>query len=995
MNELPHLLGYEIVEQIYEGNRTLLYRGVRQSDSLPIVIKLLKNPFPSFKELAQFRNQYAIAKDIDSPYIIKMMAIEPYKNVYAIVMEDFSGISLREILCRAGRFGNNPHTLNTFIKIAIQITEALDGLYAHRIIHNDLKPENILVDRDRQQIKLIDFSTASHLTHEKQELQSREKLKGTLSYLAPERTGRMECRIDYRSDFYSLGITFYEMLTGNLPFIAADSMTLVYYHLAKSPIPVYQINRAVPQILSEIVSKLMAKNAEDRYKTAIGIKHDLEKILELTTGDSFELGQGDSIDHFLIPDQLYGREVEVAKLLAAFDRTSHGSTEILLVTGYSGIGKTAVVNQVHKPIVRQQGYFIKGKYDQFQKEIPFLAFVQAFRDLMGQLLAESDSQMQRWKERILEAVGVNGQVLIEVIPELEYIIGVQPPVSELSGNAAENRFNHLIQRFVQVFTTANHPLVLFLDDLQWMDSASLNLLKLLMQNQTHLLILGAYRDNEVSPNHPLILVVNEITKTGITVNTIALQPLTEKDINQLIADTLLCELFQAQLLTACIYPKTQGNPFFTTQFLKTLYEDGLITFDVETKQWQWSFVKIAFLFSDNVIDLMVQKLQKLPTETQDSLKLASCIGNQFDLVTLAIVSKRSQLETAVALCQAQRLGLIVPQNQSCKLLEADAEFRREQDLGGVQNYECCYQFFHDRVQQAAYSLIPESQKGVLHLQVGRRLLEQTSASDRDLQIFHIVNHFNQGADLIVNEAEQQQIAHLNWLAAKKARKSSAYSSAMNYLDMSLQFLSTHCWRTQYALSLEIYQLTAELSYLMGDYERMSQLVEIGLQQSQNHLDRAKFYEIQIMALTAQNQFQSAITLARNVLLNFGVRFPNNLFKLRTILGFLITVYRVSRRSHKDLLALPMMTDPHKLAICSLFNVIGAVMQVNQPEIAPFITFIAISLYLRYGNIPKSSMAYTIYAYLLCDKLGQIDAGYAMGKMAIAPLLKILMSIPII
>jgi predicted ATPase/signal transduction histidine kinase len=987
MNALPHLLGYEIVEQIYEGKRTLLYRGVRQSDSLPIVIKLLKNPFPSFKELAQFRNQYTIAKDIDSPYVIKMMAIEPYKNVYAIVMEDFSGISLREILRRVGRFGNNPHTLTTFIKIAIQITEALDDLYDHRIIHNDLKPENVLVDRDREQVKLIDFSIASPLNHqkpnEKQEIQSTEQLEGTLSYLSPERTGRMDRRIDYRSDFYSLGITFYEMLTGNLPFISADPMELVYCHLAKLPIPAYQINQAVPPILSEIVSKLMAKNADDRYRTAVGIKHDLEKSLECTTGEMFELGQGDSIDRFLIPDRLYGREVEIAKLLAAFDRTSHGSTEMLLVAGCSGVGKTKVVNEVHKPIIRQQGYFIKGKYDQFQKDIPFLAFVQAFRDLMGQLLAESDTQMQIWKERILEAVGGNGQVLIEVIPELEYIIGVQPPVSELSGNAAENRFNHLIQRFVQVFTTANHPLVVFLDDLQWTDSASLNLLKLLTQNQTHLLILGAYRDNEVSPNHPLILAVNEIAKTGITVNTIALQPLTEKDINQLIADTLLCELFQAQLLTACIYPKTQGNPFFTTQFLKTLYEDGLITFDVETKQWQWSFVKIAFLFSDNVIDLMVQKLQKLSIETQDSLKLASCIGNNFDLVTLAIVSKRSQLETAVALSQAQRLGLIVPQNQSCKFFEAETEFRSEQNLGGLQNYECCYQFFHDRVQQAAYSLIPESQRGAVHLQVGRLLLDHTPDSDRDLQIFHIVNHLNLGAALIVNESEREEIAHLNWLAAKKARKSSAYSSAMNYLDMSLQFLSTHCWRTQYALSLEIYQLTAEVTYLTGDYDRMSQIIEISLQQSQNHLDRVKFYEIQIMALVAQNQFQFAITLARNVLLNFGVRFPTNLFKLRTILGFLITVYRMSRRSHKDLLTLPVMTNPHKLAICSLFNVIGAVLQVNKPEIAPFITFIGISLYLRYGNIPKSSMAYTIYAYLLCDKLGQIDAGYAKGETAIA------------
>ncbi|BBC23453.1 ATP-binding sensor histidine kinase [Pseudanabaena sp. ABRG5-3] len=985
MNNIPHLLGYEILEQIYVGSRSLIYRGVRDSDNYPVVIKLLRNPLPQFKELVNFRNQYKIAQNIDLPNIVKMLALEPYKNVYAIVMEDFGGISLRELLKRESPFVNTSRMLNGFLKTAIQITEALDGLYKYQIIHKNIKPDNILINPDTKQVKLIDFSSASLLINEKQEIQSTHNREETLPYISPEQTGRMNRFIDYRSDFYSLGVTLYELLTGELPFVSDDPMELVHCHLAKSPIPAYQRNPEVPQIISNIVDKLMAKNAEERYQNALGIKNDLEKCLREGTNKLFELGQQDNIDRFLIPNKLYGREMEVTNILSAFERVSNGNTEMMLVAGFSGIGKTAVINEVQKPIIRQRGYFIKGKYDQLQGDIPFFGFVQAFRDLIGQLLAESDAQMQAWKKQILGVLGENGQVLIEVIPELEYIIGTQPPVLELSGNAAQNRFNRLIQSFVEIFTIANHPLVIFLDDLQWADAASLKLLKLLMQDKGHLLVLGAYRDNEVAAAHPMVLAVEEIAKSGATVNVITLNPLREKDINQLVADTMLCDLVQAQLLTECIYPRTQGNPFFTSQFLKTLYEDGLITFDWEARHWQWDFVQIAFIYSDNVVELMVRKLQKLPIETQELIKLGACIGNQFDLNTLAIVSERSPLETATILWSALKDGLILPLDQNYKFFQSESGFSSEQDLELWQqnSQSCTYSFLHDRVQQAAYSLIPDSQKESVHLRVGWLLLDHIPIDERELHIFTIVNHLNRGANLIHDSREREQMVHLNLLAAEKAKRSSAYAVAINYLDFGLQFLSSQCWQEQYSLSLEIYQLAAEVNYLCGDYAQMSNLIEIGLQNVQNHLDCAKFYETQILALTAQNHYQDAVKYARKVLLKFGVALPNNLFGLRTIVGFLITVYRMSVRTHKDLLTLPAMTNSHKLVICNLFNVIGAAAQTSMPEILPFITFIGISLYLRYGNIPKSSMAYTIYAYLLCEKLGRIDAGYAMGKVAIA------------
>ncbi|MEH2407871.1 ATP-binding protein [Nostoc sp.] len=481
--------GYQVNEQLYNGSRTLVYRGYRETDSLRVVIKLLKNPYPSFSELLSFRNQYTIAKNLNSPLIIQTYSLEPYQNSYALVMEDFGGISLKE-----WGTGSSLRNLTEFLQIAIALCNTLDILYHQRVIHKDIKPANILINPETKQVKLIDFNIASLLPRETQTLISANVLEGTLAYISPEQTGRMNRGIDYRTDFYSLGVTFYELLTGELPFQSNDLMELVHCHIAKlppnmnkphlssAPSP-YQgegwgeVDLTIPQVLCDIVIKLMAKNAESRYQSALGIKFDLENCLTQLqeTGEikSFPIARRDVCDRFIIPDKLYGRETEVETLLQAFERVSLGATEMMLVAGFSGIGKTVVVNEVHKPIVRQRGYFIKGKYDQFGRNIPFSAFVQAFRDLMGQLLTESDAQIQQFKTKILAAVGDNGQVIIEVIPELSRIIGQQPPATELSGTAAQNRFNLLFQKFTQVFTSDKHPLVMFLDDLQWADSASL------------------------------------------------------------------------------------------------------------------------------------------------------------------------------------------------------------------------------------------------------------------------------------------------------------------------------------------------------------------------------------------------------------------------------------------------------------------------------------------------------------------------------------------
>ena len=991
----PWIKGYLLTEKLYASVKTSVYRGIQLKDTQPVVLKLLRSDRPSMQDLLHLRNHYTITKNLDLAGIVPPLSLESYGNGFVLVMPDDRSMALSEYIAL--------HSLNLAecLAIAIQLAEILHDLHQQRVIHKDIKPANILLHPESKQIKLIDFSLASLLPKETAEIVSPNILEGTLAYISPEQTGRMNRGIDYRTDFYALGVTLFELFSGQLPFPSDDPLELLHCHIAKPAPLVCELKPEIPLAIAQIIFKLMAKNAEDRYQSALGLKYDLEFSLNQfnATGTipSLEIATRDRSDRFTIPEKLYGREAEVSSLLAAFERvsvgvsadSSAGAAEMILVAGFSGVGKTAVVNEVHKPIVKQRGYFIKGKFDQFNRNIPFSGFVQAFRDLIGQLLHESDRQLAHWKTKILEAVGENGQVAIEVIPELELIIGHQPAALELSASAAQNRFNNLFQKFIQVFTTSQ-PLTIFLDDLQWADSASLSLLQLLMQDMGHLLILGAYRDNEVSLAHPFMLTVNSLKQAGIKIETIALQPLTQANINQLVADTLSCDRAYAKPLTDLVYLKTQGNPFFTTQFLKTLHQEGFIQFHVvdESSQGGWqcdlSQIKLQSL-TDDVVAFMAQQLQKLPQNTQAMLKLAACIGSQFDLQTLAIVSERSQIDTATTLWKALAEGLIVPLNQIYKFFQMDSEVVQENSSGFPidDSSSCSYRFLHDRVQQAAYSLIPDSQKEVVHLNIGRLLFARTSRSDRELPQFQIVNQLNRGISLIGDSGEREELAYLNWRAGAKARSATAYEAAMNYLDTGLQLLSAQSWQNQYALTLGLHQLTVEVAYLAHNYDRMAIIMAIGLQNARNHLDRAKFYETQILALVAQNQVRAAVDYARKILSIFGVSFPKNLSKLRTILGFLATLYRMAGKSPQDLLKLPAMSDPYKLTACNLLNAMGAASASGMPEILPFMTFIGLSLYLRYGNIPKSSMAYTIYGYLLCERLGRIDQGYAIGKAAIA------------
>ncbi|MHC5736223.1 trifunctional serine/threonine-protein kinase/ATP-binding protein/sensor histidine kinase [Nostoc sp.] len=977
---------YSIASLIYEATATVIYRAYSKANGDSVVIKLLKADYPTVKEIAQIKHEYEIIQNLNIAGVIKTHKLINYDNGYsnglAMVLEDFGGESLKHQISTTG------FEVTKFLNIASQITETLGELHNHHIIHKDIKPENILYNPNTEKIKLIDFSIASLLSKESPEIGSLSLLEGTLAYMSPEQTGRINRTLDYRTDFYSLGVSFYEMLTGRLPFHnTQDPMELVHCHIAKIPVAPDEINPNVPPGISAIAMKLLSKTAEDRYQSAYGLKADLEQAaLQLQTKGSihlFRLGQQDFSHQFQIAQKLYGREAEVATLMAAFDKVSLGSSEVVLVGGYSGIGKSSLVNEVHKPIVRQRGYFIGGKFDQLKRDIPYASLIQAFRELMRQLLAESQARVEVWKNKLLQALGVNGQVIIDVIPEVELIIGQQPPVPQLGVAESQNRFNRVFKQFIHAFTAAAHPLVLFLDDLQWADAASVKLVENLMTDpeSQYLLMIGAYRDNEVNPTHPLMLMLEAIQASGATVEELFLKPLAAPHITQLLTDTLNCELSQAEPLADLLLQKTQGNPFFLTQLLKVLHQDNLLTFDYRSGFWQWDLNKIeSQALTDNVVDLMVNKIQRLSEATQQVLQLAACVGNRFNLEILALVNEKSASETAVDLWSALRAGLILPLSDSYKI----PQLLNQSELATYCEtaLKVDYKFLHDRVQQAAYSLIPTNQQQQVHLKVGKLLLHNTDKAQLEEHIFDIVNHLNAGESLIVETAERYELAELNLKAGQRAKSSSAFVTALKLLATGMSYLPENSWQDKYLLTLELYLQAGEAEFLNGKYEEALLIFEQTFSQIKTTLDMCRVNEYRIMCYRMENDLNSAYKIGLNTLELLGFEFaayPDDAYLLEKLNH---TKEVIGDRSTFSLAELPPMQDEEKLMAQRILKEVWPIAYFLGSKALHITSMNITQISIQYGNSPISVFGYMLYSFNLVFQYGEVDSGYEFGQLSL-------------
>ncbi len=965
MIKLPN---YQILEKISESSKTVVYRGVKNFNGQKVIIKLLRSDYPTLEEINTLKYEYEIYRRLTFEGVIQFLGLETCYNGLMLILQDSDAISLRQFL--------KTYTLDLqdFLQIAIQLVEILSKIHENKIIHKDINPSNILIKTDKKNVEIIDFSIATCLFRETPKGISPNRLEGTLPYIAPEQTGRMNRSVDYRSDFYSLGVTFYEMLTGDVPFQTTDAMELIYCHIAKKPISPTILNPQIPQVLSDIVMKLLEKTPEERYQTSLGLKTDLECCLTQLekTGkiQKFSLGKWDQSSQLLIPQKLYGREQEVETLIESFQEICAGKSQIILISGYSGIGKTRLIQELNKPLVSQKGRLISGKFDQFKRNIPYLSLIQAFQDLIHQLLAETAEEIEAWKEKLLNTLGKNGQIIINVIPEVELIIGSQTPVPELSATESQNRFHQVFKSFIHTFCRKSHPLVLVLDDLQWADSASLNLLELLMSeiDLQYFLLIGAYRENEVNSTHPLIRTCEEIQRAGTKIRFLILKSLSFNTVQQMLVDTLkqtdgIIEL--AQL----IYNKTQGNPFFLINLLETLYHEKLLQFDLQVGCWKWQISEIQRIgITDcNILEIITRNINKLSDETINILKFAACIGNQFNLDILAIVNQSSIHQTAQSLWEALQAGLVIPLSQAYKMSWSNDENLAES------NGQVYYQFLHDQVQHAVYSLIPEEQQKKTHFKIGKLLLQKSNISGLEDNIFDIVNQLNIGREFLKQPEERIQLATLNLKAGIKAKGSTAYEVASSYLNIGLELLSESSWETEYDLTLALYVEAAEVEYLNVNFERASILIETVLERANPLLDQIKVYELKIEFYIAQNQMLMAIDTGVQALEILGVH-PFKPINQESL--------KVQLPSLTELDQIPQMTNPEHLAALRLLINISSPLYNTKPELLPSVILTQVNLCLEQGHSALAAYVYVLYAFFSCAVTEEIETGYFSSQIAL-------------
>ncbi len=959
-------------ELLFESKNSKIIRSDSNEWGFPVVIKMLNQEFPSPQSIRHFYNEYDITKGLDVPGVRKVLRMGKIKNRHALVFQYAPGTPLKK------RIADGPLPIGTFLQTAVEITRILSDIHRLNIIHKDVNSQNIVVDEETGTVTLLDFGISTQLDLKEQHLGNPERLEGSLNYISPEQTGRMNRVVDYRTDLYSLGVTFFELLTGALPFVRKDAMELVHAHLAQKPPSVKALRPEIPQILADIVERLLAKNAENRYQSAYGLMHDLKRCLQAWEKhgvlDGFVLGEKDFSGKFQIAQTLYGRDSELSTLMDAFERVSRGSLETILVGGYSGTGKSALVHETHRPITAKRGYFIEGKFDQFQRSVPYFAFIEAFRGFVQLLLTENESRLQPLKTRIQEALGSEGKVLTDVLPSLELLVGKQPDVPDVGGAEGQNRFNYVFRKFVQAICGPDHPLVLFIDDLQWADSASLSLLQVLMTDTEihYLLCVGAFRDNEVSAGHPFITTVDEMAKKGARISRMTIGNLTLHDVNHLLSDATALPADQTAALARLVFDKTHGNAFFVTQFLRSLVRENLLRFNVESHQWTWDVEQIRDRnITDNVVELLAGKVAQLPEDTQHILKVAASIGSQFDLDTLSVCcGSLFRLETLSDV--EETTADAVEKTLHAALAE-----------GLLTPVEDRYRFVHDRIQQAVYSLIPENERVRLHLRIGTLLWEKTPPDQHDMVLFDMVNQFNQGLELVTEPEKRDLLAELNLRAGRKAKLASAFKPAAEYLQTGISLLRTDHWQSQYDLSLHLFTEAAENAYNLGDFEPMAEKIDAVLQNSRDLLDTIRPYAIRINAYKAQNKLQEAIDTGLEVLAQLGETFPKKGALPLVMADLLKTKFLLRGKDVQTLTSLPAMQNPHKEAAMRMLNDIASPAYWARPGILPFLIFRMVQLSLKYGNTSISAFGFATYGLLMCGVVGDMKEGYKFGQIGLA------------
>lgn len=972
MPESEQFLKYVLEKEIHTGFQSSVYSGY-DSNHTRIIVKSLRTEHPSEEQEACLKQEYDFLKKLNGDGSVEVYAYQNLLNKNSIIMEAFGTHTLKEYLSEKKKID-----IKEFLIIAINIADELEKIHKHNIIHKDIHPNNILINVKDKEIKIIDFGIATILLHENPELINAANFgEGNISYISPEQTGRMNRGIDYRTDFYSLGIVFYQLVTGNLPFDTGDIAEIIHDHIVTIPKTPHEVDATIPVPISRIIMKLIEKIPEERYQTLYGLKEDLrycqEQLRLKNEIANFPIGKKDVSKHFKISEKIYGRDEEVASLISTFEEACQGKINLALVSGYSGVGKSTLVHELYRPLVIKRGNFIFGKFDQFKKNAPYSAFIQAFEDFTNQLLTKEKKEIEFWRERIQLAIGDNGQVILDVVPMLASIIGKQKTLPILGPTESQNRFTLVFQNFVHALTMDEHPLVIFLDDLQWADLPSIKLIESLMINSEsrHLLLICAYRDNEVDENHILMHLIANLKKRDISIKNISVKPLGINDVQQLLLDNLHQLKENITLFADVIYEKTQGNPFFLTQFLQALYKENFIFFNEKEGRWFWDIEQVQNMISSyNVIELMSKKINQLSNDTQHVLMLAACLGNQFDLHTLSIINEKSSRQTAQELWQAIELGLIKPKGDNYRI------------ASNFENAKINYRFLHDRIQQAAYSLIGEHERNALHLKIGRILLKDTPLNTLNDVVIDIVNHINLGEDLIIDGDEKLNVIELNYMAGMKAKTATAYKAAMNYFKNAIRLLKENAWETNYSLTLSIYTAATENAYLAHEFQELELYSNEIFKNAHSSLDKIPAYEIKILHLASQDKPNESFALARSVLESFGVVIPKkDINKFEIFLADLKVKFALLFMNKKKLENLPKITDPTLTAVMRILTCIYMTTLSRYPKIFLIISLKTIGYSIKHGITKYTAMSYMGYALLLWSR-NKIKSSYEFSQLAL-------------
>jgi PAS domain S-box-containing protein len=921
-----------------------------------VVLPASEQPTPA--TLDRLAHEYSLKDELDSTWAARPLELLRDRGRTVLVLENLDG----ELLCG---LLSMPMDVGRFLRLAVGVAAAVGRVHQRGLIHKDIKPANILVDRaGGEEVRLTGFGIASRLPRERQPPDPPEVIAGTLAYMAPEQTGRMNRSVDSRSDLYSLGVTLYEMLTGGLPFTASDPMEWVHCHIARQADAPGERASGIPEVLSSIVMKLLAKTAEERYQTAAGVEADLRRCLGEWQShgriDPFPVGAHDASDRLLIAEELYGREREIDSLLASFDRVvTQGTPELVLVSGYSGVGKSSVVNELHRRLVLPRGLFASGKFDQYKRDIPYATLAQAFQTLIRPILLKSEVEVEQWRRALTEALGVHAQLIVNLVPDLEFIIGKQPAIPDLPPREAQNRFQLVFRRFLGVFARREHPLALFLDDLQWLDVATLDLIEHLVTHAEvrHLLLVGAYRDNEVDPAHPLLRTLEAIKKADARVGEIVLAPLGLDDVGRLVASAVHCDLERARPLTQLVYEKTGGNPFFAIQFLTELAEEGLLAFDPVAQAWRWEIDRIhAKGYTDNVVDLMVDKLKRLSPRTQEAMKQLACLGHVAEIATLTLVHEETEESMHATLREAVYAGLVVHQ-------------------GGA------YKFLHDRIQQAAYSLIPEEQRAEVHLRIGRVLLASMTADQLAEHLFDVAGQLNRGAGRLIERHEKAHVATIDLRAGRKAKASAAYVSACVYLAAGMAVLDERDWNSQYELTFSLRFERAECEFLSGNFEAAEQLIVDLLQHAASKVDQATTYRLKVLLHTVKSENAQAVDSALSCLRLFGIDIPAHPTQAQVQAEYETVWQTLNGRPIESLIDLPMMTDPDMLAAMQVLSVLLSPAYFTDFHLWCLLSCRIWKISMEYGTSGASAHGCADFGLILGPVFHRYSEGYRFAVLA--------------